>query len=681
MSNIILDNVLKGRLAYKGERGYSAYEIAVQNGFVGTEKDWLAQLGTSSKFERKSVIYEATVNQSEFDIPEYYTSNSFIDVYVEGEHLDSSEYKLNLETMKIDLTNAITVEGTKVEVIVITMTTNNLQLNVKNYGAIGDGINDDTEAIQKAINESNNIYIPDGVYFFTELNIEGNKNIYGGQNSVLKGKAIKITGDNNRIFSLKYDGNLDSNGIDITGNHNIIENCEIYNIKNNDGKLGTGIDVRSCQYVTIKDCYFHNLVSGNENTTEGLDEGSIRAIRTHEADFINIHNNKFEGMSGLKDGDYIHIQSGSLGTKDDLFPYNGTNRANLNEIKIYDNTFIQKTCKSCIKVQCSDVSIYNNKFVLANETSSHYAVIRVQMGDRNNIYNNEFKVESGTANYNHIILMEYTANNNIKNNIFDIDMTENVVANSSQNIIQLQKVKNIRITNNNFNLKDLRYILYFDSVNEVAVKDNTFKGVYTNANPTLLRVLDQNNHVSNRIHFENNFYEEVISGTLTQKNSFAQINPVNGIHIVRNKFVLNKNYIYFYFDNSTNVVFNDNEISNSNSETLHYPVAFGSGCSNLDVKNNANNLATAFIKLNATVSNLHFTANGNFEEAECVSIYSGQDYNELHYYKSDNVSLNYDFGYGARTVNYQNGHTFYRRDLMKLLTHYAGEWYADGTKI
>ena len=675
-----MNNVLRGKLGFKGERGYSAYEIAVQNGFIGSEKDWLAQLGTSSHFDRDIVIYTMTEGQTEFDIPSSYVSGSFMDIYVEGERLSSNEYTLNTDTNKIVLTNAIAVESTEVEIVVVTMATSNLLVNIKNYGAIGDGVADDTESIQKAIDETNNIYIPDGIYNFTELTIASNKNIYGCQNSVLRGKTIKITGDNNRISYIKYDGNLDSDGIDVTGNHNTIENCEIYNIKNNDGKLGRGIDVRGCKYITIKDCYFHDLMSGNENAEVGLDEGSIRAIRTHEADFINIHNNKFESMSGLKDGDYIHIQSGSLGEKDDSFPYNGTNRASLNEIKIYDNTFVQKTCKSCIKVQCSDVSIYNNRFVLNNETDSHYAVIRVQMGDRNNIYDNEFKVESGTANYNHIILMEYTANNNIKNNIFDVDITESVNANSSQNIIQLQKVKNIRITNNNFNLKDLRYILYFDSVNEVAVKDNTFKGVFTNSNPTLLRVLDQNNHVSNRIHFENNFYEEVISGTLTTKQSFVQINPVNGIHIVRNKFVLNKNYIFFYFDNSINVVFNENEISNASSETLHYPIAFGSGCSNLDVKNNANNLATAFIKLNATVSNLHFTANGDFEEAECVSIYSGQDYNELHYYKSDNVSMNYDFGYGARAVKYQNGHTFYNRNLKKLLTYYSGTWYVDGSE-
>lgn len=39
-----MDDALRGTLCFKGERGYSAYEVAVQNGFEGSEKDWLDSL-------------------------------------------------------------------------------------------------------------------------------------------------------------------------------------------------------------------------------------------------------------------------------------------------------------------------------------------------------------------------------------------------------------------------------------------------------------------------------------------------------------------------------------------------------------------------------------------------------------------------------------------------------------
>lgn len=39
-----MERVLKGTLCFKGERGDSAYEIAVNNGFKGTEEEWLETL-------------------------------------------------------------------------------------------------------------------------------------------------------------------------------------------------------------------------------------------------------------------------------------------------------------------------------------------------------------------------------------------------------------------------------------------------------------------------------------------------------------------------------------------------------------------------------------------------------------------------------------------------------------
>ncbi len=45
-----MDNILRGSLAFKGERGYSAYEVAVLNGFKGTVEEWLALLAVTEKY-------------------------------------------------------------------------------------------------------------------------------------------------------------------------------------------------------------------------------------------------------------------------------------------------------------------------------------------------------------------------------------------------------------------------------------------------------------------------------------------------------------------------------------------------------------------------------------------------------------------------------------------------------
>lgn len=113
-----MDNILRGSLCFKGERGYSAYEIAVQNGFVGSEKDWLAQIGASVFFSKDSVVYIATAGQTSFDIPETYTSGSEIDIYVDGSKLNPNQYTVDTNTGKINLIGVTLQSGAIVEIVV-----------------------------------------------------------------------------------------------------------------------------------------------------------------------------------------------------------------------------------------------------------------------------------------------------------------------------------------------------------------------------------------------------------------------------------------------------------------------------------------------------------------------------------------------------------------------------------
>ena len=59
-----MENFLKGAVGFKGEKGDSAYDIAVKNGFEGTEQDWLATLGALGSNELPIVT---TINNSSTD--------------------------------------------------------------------------------------------------------------------------------------------------------------------------------------------------------------------------------------------------------------------------------------------------------------------------------------------------------------------------------------------------------------------------------------------------------------------------------------------------------------------------------------------------------------------------------------------------------------------------------------
>ena len=117
-----MEEYLRGVLGFKGERGYSAYEIAVQNGYIGSEKDWLAQLGTSAYFMKDSKVYTATASQTSFALPDSYTSNSCVDVYVNGFRLPANKYTINTSTLTVNLVEGLD-QGSEVEIVVLRMTT------------------------------------------------------------------------------------------------------------------------------------------------------------------------------------------------------------------------------------------------------------------------------------------------------------------------------------------------------------------------------------------------------------------------------------------------------------------------------------------------------------------------------------------------------------------------------
>ena len=91
-------------------------------------------------------------------------------------------------------------------------------VSVKDFGAVGDGVTDDTAAIQAALDTGKNIFIPDGSFYFT-LPLKytaDNQTIYGNGNaSILKHRGTGTAGpswietdgyDNVSFADLQLDG-------------------------------------------------------------------------------------------------------------------------------------------------------------------------------------------------------------------------------------------------------------------------------------------------------------------------------------------------------------------------------------------------------------------------------------------------------------------------------------------
>lgn len=142
----------KGILGWMGPTGLSAYEIAVQNGFIGTEQEWLATLGTSSQIkEDKTTYFTNDSNENVLSLPSAYLSKDFstLNVYINGIKLLADDYTIDETARTINLTHPIVEIGTEVEIVVLTITTNDLPI----IETISANATNDTTAGTKAIHD------------------------------------------------------------------------------------------------------------------------------------------------------------------------------------------------------------------------------------------------------------------------------------------------------------------------------------------------------------------------------------------------------------------------------------------------------------------------------------------------------------------------------------------------
>ena len=198
----------------------TAYDIAVDNGFSGTEEEWVKSIkgepgkdADPNKVKELLEPYTESITKQEFgklsaakqvDSEVIYARDNFDNL---KNRLDNSDAKLN-NTQRV--------------------------INVKNMGAKGDGVTDDYQVIQNAITQaertSSNVYIPSGTYFVSQTLRTAHKTtphyttgirIYGdGKTTELKGNGADVVDYTDLTKTSK--GAV----LALHGSNNIVENME-----------------------------------------------------------------------------------------------------------------------------------------------------------------------------------------------------------------------------------------------------------------------------------------------------------------------------------------------------------------------------------------------------------------------------------------------------------------------
>ena len=177
-------------------------------------------------------------------------------------------------------------------------------VNVKDFGAVGNGSTDDTAAIQAAVNASRAIYIPAGTYIVNVISLPANTLVYGdGAASILKQSPTYLGGSRGSLYvnsnsagaqienivirDLRMEGvnivaptfSEFSHLISLNGVKNaLVDNVQFIGFQGDGLYIGSGIvggDERHNTNVIVRNCYFDGINKQNRNGISVIDGNGV----------------------------------------------------------------------------------------------------------------------------------------------------------------------------------------------------------------------------------------------------------------------------------------------------------------------------------------------------------------------------------------------------------------------
>lgn len=388
-------------------------------------------------------------------------------------------------------------------------TISNISITAKDFGAVGDGVTDDTDALETFLNDNQpNKFIPFGEYLVTrtinvvnsDFNLESDGVIIGSPdgNNV---ECLSVVGNNNKINVNIDGGDGFEVGLRVNGENNVVERCLIENCYGDDS-VSIGISLRPTGANKIINNTIKNIFGvTNDKLGDGL--GASRGIHVNYTvssdELITIDNNTIENIHG-EEGDGIHLISNS-------------------DVKlktIVSNNTITDFSRRGIKLQHGGVDVINNKLKeVSVDFSNSVRAIDIIGRSEINIINNLIDV----TNFSGIGVTGTT--DNVLN---EINILNNVIkVNSPTVIIYGKMVNKLTIVNNTF---DLGKHVAFDTCDMLNVSDNVFKGKFDISDTSsVINIISNNTNCKTT----NNVLYESTSDTFVNNLSENAINEQNKV--------------------------------------------------------------------------------------------------------------------------------------------------------
>ncbi len=252
-------------------------------------------------------------------------------------------------------------------------------ISIKDFGAVGDGITDDTIAIQNALNAANSIYLPEGIYLISSaIRLTAFQSIIGaGQSSIIKTlnnsfTAIEVTEDHCALHNFRIEGG--NIGIRLYGLTRPVVQTSVADITITAPNIGVQLDGYTD---TNKPCYWNNFdrVLVEQMATHGFHLTLSGAGDTPNAN--KFHACRAYSLGTSTTGAGFYIEDGSF-----------------NNTLLDCEANVNGTAQGCFILENSDQTALINPYA---ESTNEVPNVHLKAGSQNTVIMNLLAVSNGAA--------------------------------------------------------------------------------------------------------------------------------------------------------------------------------------------------------------------------------------------------------------------------------------------
>ncbi|RHW42790.1 hypothetical protein D1B31_04220 [Neobacillus notoginsengisoli] len=433
-----------------------------------------------------------------------------------------------------------------------------LQVNVKDYGASGNGKRDDTNAFQEAIDAvakkgGGEVYVPKGTYSLHPLFLKSNVNLVGeSRDSVLLKLSKRAPDDFTRLVNLESVSNVKIQNITFDGNakkhpkgiehmHGVfawdsknilIDNNRMINA------VGDGISISGSTETSDHVIISNNILENNRRSN----------IVLEQVNNLQIFNNVSTSKAGRP---ALHFEPW-----EEMSFYNA---------KIWDNIFSSNTEGYCVQLEGGqgegnffhDVDFYNNDIYCP---AGQFLVMETKNGK---VHDNLFKVGA---------IFVWIKNEDLKIHNNEIDSERGVTIEGTWGVLS----KRTRIFDNDISTKE-NGIHITAGAQDTTIMRNRFRG----SGHSGVRFFASETDISNTT-ISNNQFKNFEYGIFTDYN-FYDNKRIDGLVVLDNTFLDFAGYALFIKGITRNVKMKNNIVKNASGVEI---IANDRLMENIEIRNN-----------------------------------------------------------------------------------------------